>query len=229
MEGIGSKKINIVPFLSEYLIAHSLDVNIKNYGLTGTMITYANSMNPIVNEGSIAIIGYGNVDGMLRPDLRSKKNFYKFIPNRYKANGMLNPRPYYSSHFIKRMFQHFDSSIRYHLNRFLLKKQGSTTWISLDEFEINYENFINVLLSKKVKPILLSTVKVKEKFFPGTNESFIRYNSVIKKLAEKYNLKFINLFDELVEKNFYCDCYHPCEEGYKKIAKLLAKEIIPYE
>ena len=99
-EGLGSKKINYVRPLFEYLEEKlpTEQIEIGNYSKTGKTIHYAldiiddvNSFNP-----DVVIIMCGIVDAMIRPNPSHKPNFYWLVPKRYRGNGMLHPRPFYS-------------------------------------------------------------------------------------------------------------------------------------
>lgn len=230
-EGIGSKKNNYCLYLKSLLSNYYETVTIMNYSLTGTTIHYIldNIEDEWINSYyDVIIIAYGNVDAMLRPDISGKINLYSYLPKRYQKNGMLNPRPYFSNRWHKSMIQHLDSWGRWHLNRILLCIQGRTTWVSVDEFRKKYGMTIERLRPHTKAFILLSTVRVEERYFPGTNESYQCFNHVIKQLAEQESQTlFINLYHDLVGKEyFYHDLFHPSEKGYKEIANTLAEKII---
>lgn len=229
-EGIGRKKVNYSEFIRDGLSEKYHNVIINNFAHTGTTIEYLDELlcTDIV-EYDVVIIGYGNVDGMLRPDVKHRPNYYRLLPSRYKQNGMLNPRPYYSSKYWKKIIQHLDSIVRTNLNRILLSCQGATTWVSVEEFEKTYRNCITRIrhLGESKKIILLSTVRVGDKYFPGTNRSYAKFNEVIKRIAEQESCIFINLYDELNDYSlFYEDLFHPNIMGYKKIADKICKNLL---
>ena len=182
-EGIGKRKVNYSEFIKEGLSQKYQNIIIDNFAHTGTTIKYLDEvLGSNITEYDVIIIGYGNVDGMLRPDIMHRPNYYRFLPSRYKQNGMLNPRPYYSSKYWRKIIQHLDSIVRTKLNKILLSCQGSTTWVSVEEFERIYKNNITKIKcsGEKKKIVLLSTVRVGEKYFPGTNLSYEKYNEVIR-------------------------------------------------
>ena len=226
-EGIGKRKVNYCDPLQERLRMQSLDLEITNYAYTGTTLLYLRDKLSDIEPAQVAVIGYGNVDAMLRPNQEHKPNYYQYIPQRYKRNGMLNPRPYFSSRWYKAIPQHIDSWIRWHLNKTLLALQGSTTWVAIDVFERTYRACIADLRSKGCSAIvLLSTVRVNDRFFPGTNEMYQRFNEVIHCVAKDHGCCFIDLYNLLQPDDFYEDGFHPNPQGYRKIADAIGNDII---
>ena len=139
---------------------------------------------------------------------------------------MLNPRPYYSHNCFKSFFQHLDSSFRWRLNRFLLKAQGAITWISIEEFEKKYNAVVEKLLKKNINVLIVSTVHVSDKFFPGTNESYLNFNRIIHNISKKFEIPMIDLFGTLKNEDYMADMFHMNLVGYKKIAKMISDVII---
>ncbi len=227
-EGIGSRKINYCEHLGNLLSNYYDAVFIDNYAHTGTTIDYVEDIKERWRDKryDVAIVAYGNVDAMLRPDLNHSPNLYALLPARYKQNGMLNPRPYFSSRWYKSIGQHFDSWFRWRLNKFLLGFQGATTWVSEEDFENMYSTVMADLKGITRRSVLLSTVRVSDRYFPGTNNSYMRYNQIIKSVSERYDAAYIDLFNlGLNETEFYDDVFHPNKKGYERIAFVICNEI----
>ena len=226
-QGIGSKMDNYEKSL-KYMIGNSHEI--RNFALTGTTIKYALEILPEVNafNPDIVIMWYGNVDGMVRPKPNGRA-YYKIVPNRYKENGMLNPRPYYSKRQLKKILQKIDSFIRINLNKILLKLQGEYTWVNPVEFNELYNKFLDNIVTDKANIIILSTVAIDSTLFPGTEISYVKYNQIIKKMAYEHNLIFVDAFNILKENGcwdlYYDDHFHLNKSGYDFIAKMLFEQI----
>lgn len=231
-EGLGSKKYNYSDFLKEKLYKKGINIEVFNLAYSGTTIKYVESIKKSIKEinPDVTILFYGNVDGMLRPNINHYPNYFGMLPKRYQKNGMLNPRPFYSRVWYKKLIQMIDSFIRTTLNKTLLKFQGSYTWVSLDDFKIIYDNVVNFLLSINSKIICTSTVSIDEKYFPGTLESYKKFNDIIQSISEgKENVYFFDIFNELqvykIEEVFLLDHFHPSINGYKILANKYANLI----
>lgn len=224
-QGIGSKKINY----EKYLIKLNKNNYIINKALTGTTIVYGNKMiDELIKEKiDCIIIFYGNVDALPRP--KKDKLLYKLLPNRYKKLGMLDPRALYSSDKKKKIIQKLDSYTRYNIKKILIKLYGYSQFVTIDKFEIIYKELVEKCLNNNINPILVSTVPMCEKYFPKANFEYQKYNNIIKKIANAYNIYYIDIYNDLNKYNphdiFLYDLYHPNEYGYELIAKDISNKI----
>ncbi len=228
-EGIGSRRLNYCKPLEERLAKAGIQASITNYAFSGTTVQYMEKLQAEYEKEKydFAIIAYGSVDAMLRPNTQSKLNLYAHIPERYRKTGMLNPRPYFSRRWYKSIIQHMDSWIRWNMNAILLNIQGSMTWVSPDDFLFLYQKAVHSLQKYSEHVILLSTVRVSDKYFPGTNKMYRKYNGLIEEISEKNEkCSYIDLYRHLDSDSlFYKDIFHPNEVGYRVIANLVAEVI----
>ncbi|WP_161497087.1 SGNH/GDSL hydrolase family protein [Pradoshia eiseniae] len=227
-EGIGKKKHNYAEILQQ----DYKDIEIVNLALTGTTIKYALGLVDEINKinPDIIFVCYGNVDAILRPITNKKFGLYNLVPRRYRNNGMLDPRAFISRKKLKGTFQLLESHIRYNIKKILLKTEGTYCWTELELFREIYNQFLERVSEGKRREILLiSTVTINDKYFPGSTKQFELYNSTIKQIALEHGYKFIDIYNilkkyprSLVYGN---DHFHPVEEGYRKIAEVLSEEI----
>lgn len=229
-EGIGKKKINYVNDLQK-----ETNYEFINLAKTGTTIVYANNLiNEIINYGpDIAIIMYGSVDAQIRPNIdKNKYNIKKFIPNRYLQKGMLDERAFYSKKIYRIIPDKIDNFIRKILKKIVVLTQGTIQLVPINQFTNIYTNFIKTLKKKNIKPILISTVFIDDKYFLNSSIEYEKYNNVIKKIAAKEKCIFIDLYNELKNSKeihgwdmyFSKDHFHPNERGYKFIADNISKK-----
>ncbi|MDN5372920.1 MAG: hypothetical protein PWR19_1966 [Carnobacterium sp.] len=232
-EGIGSKKYNYCNLLKQNIeIETDVTCTVKNFAYTGTTIEYANEIFKDVLDfkPDIIISFYGNVDAMVRPKITGKPNYYSLIPKRFKKNGMLDPRPFYSSNKVRCFFEHIDSFIRYNLKKILLKLQGDYCWVNIESFIEEYELFLERVSSANCKIFMVSTVVVDEYYFPGTQKNYRKYNKCIEKIANDKGANYIDVYNPLSKYNwddvFNKDHFHPNTNGYKILASILTDNIL---
>ena len=68
---------------------------ITNLAITGKTILYANEILSKIRESQpdVILLFLGSVDALVRP---KQEGIWNLLPARYKLNGMLDPRPFYS-------------------------------------------------------------------------------------------------------------------------------------
>lgn len=231
-EGLGSKKYNYINSLEKNLKRVGIKSIIKNFSHTGTTINYAlEKIEDIKNfSPDCILIFYGNVEAIIRPDLRKKTIIKMLLPKRYRKIFMLDPRPFYSNVRWKKIFQYLDNIFRYIMRRVIIKLNGSYRLMELDEFKNKYSQFLKeaLLFSKKI--ICISNVRIDERLFPGTTDSMNEFCKIIYQLTQEYNVSFIAL-NEWQKKYEWAqiygnDHYHPNKSGYELIGEFFANQIL---
>lgn len=231
-QGLGSKKINFQNALQNQLEQYDKIVNMAQ---TGTVINYVyNLFEKIEQEGiDCAIIIYGNVDAMLKPNRRGL--LFKRLPKRYTMNegSMLLPRPFYSHSFFKRSFQKIENVIRIILRNMIFLVDGTEQWMPIDQYKKDYEKICTWLIEKGITPVICSTVFIDNNLFPGTVQEYQEYNRWMESYAKTKGLLYIdfyNLFRLNVKQSGWMEYYnhdhfHPNGNGYLIMATEIAKSI----
>lgn len=213
-EGIGRIKDNYCKILQDICPEYDF----KNFSKTGTTVRYIEEINADIKEFNpdILIVFYGNVDALPRP--KSDTFLYKLLPNRYKKNGMMNPRAFYSHKKLKRIIQKIDSRMRININKALIKRYGYEQWNDSEGFYECYQKFLSDYPLKS--KILISTVPIYEEWFPNARMEFDKYNNIIKQLASNNNCEYINLMNLLNDRVdlFAYDRFHLNYNGYVVLA-----------
>ena len=95
--GEGSKKDNYKDSLTSNLEKSGIRVLIKNYARTGTMIDYALGKSDELKKFApdCLFICYGNVEVIIRPNLKSNTLMTAVLPKRYKKSFMLDSRLFF--------------------------------------------------------------------------------------------------------------------------------------
>lgn len=233
-EGIGKKKINYEFFLNE---KYNNGREFINFAKTGTTIKYANEIfEKILKEKpNYAIIFYGNVDAQIRANIWGNRfNINRFIPKRYKRNGMLDPRPFYSKKLYRIVPDRLDNILRYVLKKIVILFEGTIQWVPIDIFLKEYTELILNLKKNSIVPIIISTVYLDDNYFLNSNKEYQKYNSILRKISVEYNCIYIDLYTKLKEhvlkergfkKLYSYDHFHPNLNGYKFISDVIYEEI----
>ena len=231
-EGIGQKKINYEIFLKKAMNKY----NIINMARTGTTIKYGNTISEeiIKLNPKYVIIFYGNVDAQIRANINGKKTkLINFIPNRYKKNGMLDPRPFYSKKWYRWIPDRLDNVVRFYIKKMVIHFEGTIQWVSIEEFEKEYTDFIIKLKENSIIPIIISTIFLDDDYFLNSNIEYEKYNNVLKKISQKNNCIYIDFYSSLkkyvnnkgVWDLYSSDHFHPNEYGYKYLSYLISKKM----
>lgn len=228
-EGIGSKKVNYIPFCEEILGEEYFFINMAK---TGSTINYpCDHLSEIINEKpDICVIMYGNVDAQIRAN---KFKIEHRLPRRYRGGGMLDPRAFYSSKWYKRIMHYIDNAVRFVLKKWVIFRQGTIQFVDIDTFGERYEYLITNLLNNESIPLLVSTVYLDDSYFLGSSHEYEKYNQSIKNLSVKYCCQYVDLFED--QKNcvkiegwnslYSHDHFHPNQNGYEFIAKKISNAI----
>lgn len=234
-EGIGSKKRNY-----ESIIQRELDCTIYNYSLTGTTIT---AVKTIVNSfkecnPDYIVVMYGNVDVQIRPNMEKNRfHIISIIPKHYRTiKGILNPRPYFSKTYPRRLLHLMDNVVRAFLKKIVVLTQGYHQYFTSEEFAIQYDSTIKRLrnLYPDTKIICVSTVPVDERIYPGTNREYIQANKFIQRVVNNNrNTYYADIYNILLGRlkvtgwggAYYNDHFHPNESGYELIGVEISNTI----
>lgn len=231
-EGLGSKKYNYVSALQEELKECGIDAEIENFAHTGTTIDYALEIEESVKAfcPDFVLLFYGNVEAIIRPDLRKKSFATKILPQRYRKIFMLDPRPFYSKTKWKSIIQHLDTYFRFFMKRLIILTNGTYRMMEPNDFEIKYSQFVRDMITSGYRTLCVSNVRIDDKYFPKSSASLDEYRTIICRVAEKYNTSYIDLYNwqhKFVWKEIYGnDHYHPNLNGYSLMGKMFAKSIM---
>jgi len=112
---------------------------------------------------------------------------------------------------------------------FLVILRGERPWISKRKFE-KYFSLIAETLQKEtnskiiVLPINLTNSRV-ERMLPGSRKNQIKYNTILKQIADDYNLSFIELND-LDPVKHYPDGIHYSSSGHQIVSDRILSKIV---
>ena len=231
-QGLVKKKINYCESLKNKIEnLAGVTCNLENLAVTGKTIIYANEIieDIIKSDPDIILLFMGSVDALIRP--KPEGIFWKCLPKRYKLNGMLDPRPFYSKKWWRYIPEHIDSWIRWHLKKVLMKLSKVYSWVDEEMFEKYYRDFVEKFSDKEI--LAISPVYVDEKFFPGSNRNLKKYRDIISQICSEQ--KYTHFFDiyscqeqlgwEEKPSIYGNDHFHPSKYGYQWMGNILGEKI----
>lgn len=231
-EGIGGRRENYAQ-----VIAQENQAVVCNMSLTGSTVEYIGQLLEKIKDEkpTVIVIMYGSVDVQFRPNMEKNRfHVVSMLPRHYREiKGILNPRPYYSSHLLKRIVHHVDNIARAMLKKIVVATQGYHQYYSVEAFQKCYQEQLNKLVSEvpEARIICVSTVPVDESIYPGTNREYQHANAIIQQIANDYKQAcYVDVYtplQRLVKKQgwnaaFFQDHFHPNSGGYLIIGQAIA-------
>lgn len=231
-EGLGSKKYNYVNSLKENLKKAQIESDIKNFAVSGTTIDYAIDKIEEINRFNpdYLFIFYGNVEAIIRPDLRKETIITTLLPKRYHKMFMLDPRPFFSKNIFKSFIQHMDNIYRFFMRRVVCKLNGTYRLMEPNEFADKYDYFIREMKLHVKNIVCISNVRIDERYFPGTTLSLDEFRLEIQRISNINNTMYVALNEW--QKQFFWKCiygndhYHPSKDGYEQMGEFFANQIL---
>jgi len=112
--------------------------------------------------------------------------------------------------------------------KFFVKIRGKRTWVNEKQFENLYEKLLNYIVKETnakiiIVPINPPSKRIEDKL-PGTIENVVVYNKIISDLADKYNIKMVNINNLESTQNFP-DGIHYSVDGHKEISNRISEFI----
>lgn len=207
-------------------------VNVVNFGSSAMQINQSRERfeNKIIDLApDVVVIAHGITEAIVRP----RTKYLKYLPKRWRRPGWMDPRPYYSSRLLTKWMQKIESGARWRCKAALIKIFGGETWMSLEQFNKNITEFVQLLLNHndKLNIIFLSPSDIEDKYFPFSQESIKRYREELIKIQLQFQYtKRVHMCDASKHlqkwEDYQDDRFHPNESGHDKIAEALLDTIV---
>lgn len=156
------------------------------------------------------ILNYGVVDACTRSVPRW---MWKFINND-------NP----NRNIIMKILRFLCSLLEKKFRRTFTVIRGKRAWTSRAAFAYKYEKMLKLIQKDSIAQIICIGINRPssrvERILPGSVRNVQRYNEVIRQLANKYNLVYVETFYDFDE-TFVPDGIHFNAEGHRKLADML--------
>jgi hypothetical protein len=205
-----------------------IDMELFDYTASAKPIMETNRANleEIINiKPDIVIFGHGITEAMIRPSPK----YLKVLPRRYKRPGWMDPRPFYSKKWRKRVLEKLESSFRWRLKRFIILKYGGESIVSKSVFIKEVNLFITSILTQTQSNIIFVTqMGVDEKYYPYSQGQLNEYeNEIINLCTVDTRLTYIKGSEILSQwSDFFEDHFHPNFIGHQKLAVSIYEKIL---
>lgn len=204
------------------LVAKKLGYDL--YDFSGVSKPVSHSLTQYMSDpGSFefAIIAHGITEAIPRPAQR----LIAKMPGRWRREGWMDPRPYFSSSFRKRSGQRIESSIRWRFRNLLLRLGPPRFVMEHDRYVDNARQLAEKLSGHGVAVIMLGPPDIDQKRFPGSESRTAEYW----KSVRSFGVIAVELTGKLDRWGSYCgDRFHPNDDGHARIAQLIIAAVNQY-
>ncbi len=199
------------------LVAAHLEARFIDLTGTGAQISDGLSRREEGAGADVALIAFGQTEGMIRPTERS----LRFLPKRWRRPGWMDPRPYYSSRRWKRVGQRIESAFRWRIKVALIRLTGGARWTSPESYERCLTELVEHLQGSGVSTIVIvNRTGHDERFFPGSEASLRSYSQATGRVAEAKGTLFCDVLHVCRRWDDYLlDHFHPNQHGHQRIAE----------
>lgn len=210
-EGLGARGR---PF--PILVADDLNAELVDLSETARQVTDSLRLIEKARGCEIVVIAHGATEALWRPTDAA----LRLVPARWRRPGWLDPRPYFSSRRPRRLGQRAESALRWRLKLVLMRVFGSVQWLPAAEYEQTLTELVECLHDSRV--VVLSTLAVDDRFFPGSAAELERYSRINRETALAAGALFVDVSGACRRwSDYLADHFHPDAEGHRRIATML--------
>ena len=223
--GLGVRGCCYADLLQQRLQGPGCRVTLHNLAYTAFQIADSHELWPqvIAYGPDIVILAHGITEAIVRPP----PDALQFVPMRWRRIGWLDPRPYYSRHFPKRLVQQIESAIRWRVKNMLIQTYGGSALIPPEDFECELTQCLDALLDETAAQVILLTHSgIDERFYPHSLVSLRRFQQIVTRAAASARVQVCDVSGLLDQwSDFFADHFHPNASGHAKIAMAIHEKV----
>jgi hypothetical protein len=201
------------------LVAESLGFELTDFSgvskpVSHSLKQYSSDPGPF----EFAIIAHGITEAIPRPAQR----LIAKMPGRWRREGWMDPRPYFSSSLGKRSGQRIESAIRWRMRNLLLRVAPPRFVMDRDRYVEATRRLVEELSDHGVAVVMLGPPDIDQKRFPGSQARTSDYWGAVR----SFGVLAVDLAGQLERWGSYCDDrFHPNDAGHAQIAELIVTAV----
>lgn len=163
-----------------------------------------------LDKFELVIISLGNVDQ--KGCFENNNAFSRLVPIRYRSEK-IDPRPYYSTKYIKRVIQSAENMLRTFFRHYLSFTGNLTPKVCEEDMKSNILNIMKIHDSSKI--LLLSPSVITDELFPGSFLRFEKLNRFLMALADSNSVFYFDMRKNLSLSHLMEDRFHLNQQGHQ--------------
>jgi lysophospholipase L1-like esterase len=197
------------------LVAERLGASLVDLTAVAMPITDARERAHQAAGAEVVLIAHGITEALIRP----AHSALRFVPPRWRNDGRMDPRPYYSSRLWKRTAQRVESFVRSRVKVALIRHIGSRQVLDAASYERELRALIGEMQSAGSRVVVISTPGMDDRFFPGSAAEIAAYDEINQRVAASVGAEFCDIGRALHRwDDFFLDRFHPNADGHQRIA-----------
>lgn len=195
-----------------HVLAAALDLEVIDRSNTGATVTDSRlAFDADPQDADVAVIAHGVTEPILRPVLPE----HRWFPQRWRALGWMDPRPYYSSRRRRRVLERLESGLRWRVKNALLRRDRYQL-LSEDDYVTSLAAFAATLQGRGIRVLVVQPPPIEERYFPGSRQAQAAYWSAAQRVP---GIELVHLDGMHEWEHFLLDRFHPNVAGHAFIAQ----------
>ncbi|BDZ62718.1 SGNH/GDSL hydrolase family protein [Demequina sediminis] len=201
-------------------LANRWGLELEDWSVTAGMVTGALDRLPANSAPQVTIIAHGITEAIVRPSEAS----LRLLPKRWRRPGWMDPRPYFSTRWRRRVLERIESGVRWRVKNVAIRMGATTQFVPVASFDRALRATIAELHRRGARVIVLGAPDLDERFFPGSPRELQEYGVVAQSAASDLGATWVPLAGELSRwSDFFADHFHPNQEGHNRIASTIER------
>jgi lysophospholipase L1-like esterase len=220
--GLGYDGVPFARLAADALGSDVLDLAYSGQTTAGVLADSSDQIRDF--QPHLAILEIGGTEAMIHPGRRTQALIERWAPESWHGVAGLEPRARYSRQRRRRLRQRVSSHAKVALKKVLFKMLGGgSPRVDQAQSLASAHDLLELLRETGTKLVVLGLPDTDERLFPGTNESFRRWNHVLDGLAATTSGSLLVPLSKAVHQwdDFLADHLHFNRAGHERAAEAI--------